>query len=276
MPSATHVTPSSIKFHTHTHTHTCTHTHLVPCLLPQNLHLLIFLLMFSCGWIKLCMYVCVCAHVCKCRLRVHMTRLIRPHEPHEPAAGTHIKVGKTLNLHSPSKFHPTPPALMYVQSPSVYTHTHIRFCTLTCWREVEATLPATTAGGTARAGCEWACWIKFCMRVHAYECVYRLRMYIPESVTGMHMRLSNYKCSGIKSWSHSRRGATVHACVAYFKFCVSFSILQYISLHPQHTSPLFRSKCIHTHAHAHTHTWCLVVSTKICTSSSSSLLSSYD
>jgi len=37
------------------------------------------------------------------------------------------------------------------------------------------------------------------MRVHAYECVYRLRMYITESVTGMHMRLSNYKCSGIKS-----------------------------------------------------------------------------
>ena len=29
------------------------------------------------------------------------------------------------------------------------------------------------------------------MQVHAYECVYKLRMYIPESITGMHMRLSN-------------------------------------------------------------------------------------
>jgi len=98
-------------------------------------------------------------------------------------------------------------------------------CVCVC---VDTTLPATTAGGTARAGCEWACWIKFCMRVHAYECVYRLRMYIPESVTGMHMRLSNYKCSGIKSWSHSRRGATVHACVAYFKLCVC--LFQFLSL----------------------------------------------
>jgi hypothetical protein len=51
---------------------------------------------------------CVCAHVCVCRLCVHITRLIRPHEPHEPAAGMHIKVGKTLNLHSPNKCHPPP------------------------------------------------------------------------------------------------------------------------------------------------------------------------
>jgi len=59
----------------------------------------------SCGWIKLCMYVCmyvcmcvhmfVCvwAHVCVCRLhRLRATRLIRPHEPREPAAGMRIKV----------------------------------------------------------------------------------------------------------------------------------------------------------------------------------------
>ena len=51
---------------------------------------------------------CVCAHVCVCRLCVHITRLIRPHEPHEPVAGMHIKVGKTLNLHSPNKCHPPP------------------------------------------------------------------------------------------------------------------------------------------------------------------------
>ena len=44
----------------YTHGHTHTHTHLVPVCLPYNPSSS----MSSCGWIKLCMYVCVRMYVC--------------------------------------------------------------------------------------------------------------------------------------------------------------------------------------------------------------------
>ena len=58
---------------------------------------------YVCMYVCVRMFVCVCAHVCVCRLhRLRATRLIRPHEPREPVAGMRIKMGETLNLHSPS------------------------------------------------------------------------------------------------------------------------------------------------------------------------------
>jgi len=58
---------------------------------------------YVCMYVCVRMFVCVCAHVCVCRLhRLRATRLIRPHEPREPVAGMRIKVGETLNLHSPN------------------------------------------------------------------------------------------------------------------------------------------------------------------------------
>jgi hypothetical protein len=48
---------------------------------------------YVCMYVCVRMFVCVCAHVCVCRLhRLRATRLIRPHEPREPAAGMRIKV----------------------------------------------------------------------------------------------------------------------------------------------------------------------------------------
>ena len=89
------------------YTHAHTPTHLVPVCLPYNLRLLIVLLIVLL-WLNQIVYVCVCAHVCVCRLcvlrvyTVYMTRLIKAHEPREPAAGMCIKVGETINLHIPS------------------------------------------------------------------------------------------------------------------------------------------------------------------------------
>jgi hypothetical protein len=97
--------------------YTHAHTHLVPCLLPQKLHTSSSSSLSSCDWIKLCMYVCV-RIVCVCRLRVHMTRLIRPHEPHEPAAGMHLYTYKA-------------------QLPT-HTHTHTHFCTHRAWVLLQA------------------------------------------------------------------------------------------------------------------------------------------
>jgi len=114
-PSTTHITPSSIKVHTHTHTHTPGALSSPPKSAPPPHPPVVE---SNC----VCMYVCVCAHVCVCRLRVHMTRLIRPHEPHEPVAGMHIKVGKTLNLHSPSKCHTPSPRGTHVHHACLVVH----------------------------------------------------------------------------------------------------------------------------------------------------------
>ena len=50
--------PRSNSIHTHTH------THLVPVCLPHNLHTSSSSSLSSCGWFKLCMYVCVRMYVC--------------------------------------------------------------------------------------------------------------------------------------------------------------------------------------------------------------------
>jgi len=93
-----HISPLPWSKSIHTRTHTW-------CLVfSPDLHLLIVLL-----WLNQIVYVCVCAHVCVCRLCVHMTRLIRPHEPHEPAAGMHLCTYKA----------------------QLSTHTH--FCTHKAW-----------------------------------------------------------------------------------------------------------------------------------------------
>ena len=89
----------------------------------------VYLCVCKCVCVCVCGCLCVCGCVCVC-LYVHThacvvldsetsfcveevqhdqkCNMTRPHEPHELAAGMPIKVGNTLNLHSPSKCH-TPP-----------------------------------------------------------------------------------------------------------------------------------------------------------------------